>query len=85
MILLATVTFLGVDFPDTFASGVVSSVIFGLIGIALLLFSFKLFDWLTPQLHIQTELGEKHNTAVAIVIGAYFLAIAYIIAHVVGG
>lgn len=85
MTLPALVTFLGIDFPDSFPSGIVSSIIFGLIGIVLLLFGFKLFDWMTPRLHIQTELGEKHNLAVAIVIGAYFLAIAFIIAHVVGG
>ncbi len=62
---------------------IVGSLVFGLIGIGLLLLGFKIFDWMTPRLHLQTELGEKQNVALAIVMGAYFLAIAYIIAHVV--
>ncbi len=61
------------DFP----TAVVSSVVFGLIGIFLLIFGYKVFDWLTPALHFQEEL-KKGNIAVAIVVSVLLAAIAYI-------
>jgi putative membrane protein len=57
---------------------------FGLIGIFLAVLGFKIFDWLTPRVHVQTELSEKHNVAVAIVCAAVILGICHIVAHVVG-
>ncbi len=62
-----------------------NAVAFGLIGIFLAVFGFKIFDWLTPRVHVQQELAEKHNVAVAIVCAAVILGICYIVAHVVGG
>jgi uncharacterized membrane protein YjfL (UPF0719 family) len=41
-----------------------------------------LFDLITPRIDVQKELSEK-NVAVAVVIGALLLGIAYITAHVV--
>ena len=64
--------------------GPLVAIVYGLIGIVLLIVGYKLFDWITPQIHVQKELYEK-NTAVAIVIAALLLGIAYIVAHVVGG
>jgi putative membrane protein len=64
--------------------GSLAAVVYGLIGIFLLIAGYKLFDWITPQIHVQKELYEK-NTAVAIVIAALLLGVAYIVAHVVGG
>jgi putative membrane protein len=61
---------------------VLGSVVFGLIGIGLLIVGYFLFDLLTRRLDIQEQLN-KGNTAVAIVVGALLLAIAYITAHVV--
>ena len=69
-------------FPEHFWAGVVGSVVFGLVGIVLLLLGYWLFDKITPRLDVQKELGEK-NVAVAVVIGALLLGIAYITAHVV--
>jgi putative membrane protein len=68
--------------PEHFWSGVVGSAIFGLVGIALLLLGYWLFDRVTPRLDVQKELSDK-NIAVAVVIGALLLSIAYITAHVV--
>ncbi len=62
--------------------GPLSAVVYGLIGIVLLLLGYKLFDWLTPQVHVQKELMQN-NTAVAIVVAALLLGIAFIVAHVV--
>ena len=59
-----------------------ASVVFGLIGIALLMVGYFLFDLITRRIDVQEQLN-KGNTAVAIVVGALLLAIAYIAAHVV--
>jgi putative membrane protein len=59
-----------------------ASLVFGLIGIGLLLAGYFLFDMLTRRIDIQEQLN-KGNTAVAIVVGALLLAIAYISAHAV--
>jgi len=68
--------------PERFWGGILGSVVFGLIGIGLLLLGYWLFDKVTPQVDFQKELREK-NSAVAIVIAALLLAIAYMAAHVV--
>jgi len=68
--------------PDLLRIGPIAAVIYGLIGIVLLLLGYKLFDWLTPQVHVQKELMQN-NMAVAIVVAALLLGIAFIVAHVV--
>ena len=62
--------------------GILLSVVFGLLGTVLLLFGYWLFDKLTPQLDFQKELKDR-NMALAIVIAALLLGIAYITAHIV--
>ena len=59
-----------------------ASALFGLIGIGLLMAGYFLFDVLTRRIDIQEQLN-KGNTAVAIVVGAMLLAIAYVAAHAV--
>ncbi len=68
--------------PENFWAGVVGSLVFGLLGMILLLLGYWLFDLITPRLDVQKELKDK-NLAVAVVIGALLLGIAYITAHVV--
>jgi len=63
--------------------GVLGTLIFGIIGILLAALGFKVFDWITPKLDIERELGERNNLAVAIVMGAVILGICYIIATAV--
>lgn len=63
-------------------TGVVGSAVFGLVGIVLLLLGYWLFDLITPRIDVQKELTEK-NMAVALVIAALLLGIAYVAAHVV--
>ncbi len=58
------------------------SVVFGLIGIALLLLGYFVFDLLCRRVDVQEQLN-KGNLAVAIVVGALLFSIAYIAAHVV--
>ncbi len=63
---------------------VVNALVFGLVGIFLAILGFKIFDWITPKIHVETELAEKHNIAVAIVCAAVILGICHIVAKVVG-
>ena len=75
-------TLFGQTSPHTLAEAATASVVFGLVGIGLLLLGYFLFDTLARRIDIQEQLN-KGNTAVAIVVGALLLAIAYIAAHVV--
>jgi uncharacterized membrane protein YjfL (UPF0719 family) len=58
--------------------GFIKSVVFGLLGIVLTVLGFKVFDRITPRMDIERELAEKNNVAVAIVVAAIILGIAYI-------
>jgi uncharacterized membrane protein YjfL (UPF0719 family) len=69
-------------YPDTFVMAIVSAVVFGLVGIVLALFGFKLFDWLTPG-NLAEEILQKQNLAAAILAGAFILGICIIVAMVV--
>jgi putative membrane protein len=71
--------------PDNFGMAIGSAIVFGLIGIMLMMLGFKIFDWITPKIDVETELAEKHNIAVAIVVGAVFLGISIILACVLVG
>jgi putative membrane protein len=68
--------------PHTFLGVVLSTTIFGLLGIVLIVLGFKIFDWLSPKINVETELAEKHNIAVAIVVAAIILGVSVVIAAV---
>jgi putative membrane protein len=68
--------------PEHFIPNIVASLAFGFVGIVLLLAGYWLFDLITPRIDVQKELTEK-NMAVALVIAALLLGIAYVAAHVV--
>jgi putative membrane protein len=67
-----------------FIDNLISATSFGFLGVVLLLFGLKLFDWMTPKLDIEKELAEK-NIAVAIVVAAMFLSMGIILVRTVGG
>lgn len=68
--------------PDNFWVGLVGSFVFGLLGLLLLVGGFKVFEWITPKLDVEDQL-QKGNMAVAVVVAALLLALAYIVSHVV--
>jgi uncharacterized membrane protein YjfL (UPF0719 family) len=68
---------------DHLAVDVASSIIFGVIGIALMMLGYKAFDWITPRLDVEKELMDNHNVAVAIVIAALLIGVAIVVAHIV--
>ena len=58
------------------------SIIFGFVGIVLLVFGYWFFDKVLTKLDFNQELKEK-NVAMAIVIAGFMIAIGIIIAGVV--
>jgi len=48
------------------------------LGVAMMFLSYRVFDWLTPQVNFPAEL-KQGNIAVAIFIAAIFVSIALII------
>jgi uncharacterized membrane protein YjfL (UPF0719 family) len=67
---------------DKLPGDLVSTLIFGLIAIILLLIGYKGFDKITPGVSFDAELA-KGNKAVAIVIGAFILGLCWVIVTVV--
>ncbi len=67
---------------DGILNNIVSSIIFGLIGIILLVFGYWFFDKVLTKIDFNQELREK-NIAMAIVIAGFMIAIGIIIAGVV--
>jgi uncharacterized membrane protein YjfL (UPF0719 family) len=51
---------------------------YAVLGVVLMFLSYRVIDWLTPQVDFALEL-KKGNVAVAIFIAAIFLSIAIII------
>ena len=82
MYTLFAMDWLGGFLPEHFWGSLAVSGIFGVLGIVLLLLGYWLFDAITPRIDVQKELCEK-NMAVAAVVAALILGIAYMVAHVV--
>ena len=61
---------------------IVASIVYSLIGIAILGLSFWIFEKVTPE-NVWKEIIEKQNTALAIVSAAFMIAIALIISSAI--
>jgi uncharacterized membrane protein YjfL (UPF0719 family) len=68
--------------PDTLPGAIVSTLIFGLIGIALSILGFKLFDAVTPW-NLEREICEKQNVAVAILCAGMVVGFCLVLAAAV--
>jgi uncharacterized membrane protein YjfL (UPF0719 family) len=60
-----------------------NSLVYGLLGIALAILGFKLFDRLTPG-NLQEEIIEKKNLAAAVLAGSVIIGICIVVAAAVG-
>ena len=69
---------------EAMGASLLAAAAFGLLGIALLAFGFKVFEWITPKLNVEEELS-KGNVAVGIVVGAVALGLSLIILRAIGG
>lgn len=63
---------------------VYASVIYSIIGIVILTVSFLIIEKITPE-NIYKQVVDKGNTAIAIIAGAFIIAIAIIISAAIHG
>lgn len=63
------------------ATGIISTVIYGLVGIIMAAVGYKVIDWLTPG-SLREQIAEHENRALAILTGSMVLGICIIIAAV---
>ena len=68
--------------PDYLLTDLVATVAFGVVAILLIVLGYKTFDKLTPKLDF-SDLLNKGNTAIAIVVGSFILGLCYVIGRVV--
>ncbi|MEM6638921.1 MAG: DUF350 domain-containing protein [Pseudomonadota bacterium] len=61
---------------------IVSTIIYVFIGIALLCISWLIVEWITP-FSLRREIEKEKNLAIAVLMGALFLALSIIIAAVI--
>ncbi len=65
--------------PNTFLMSIVSTMVFGAIGIVMAILGFKVFDLVTP-FNLEQEICEKQNLAVSILCAAFIIGVCIIIA-----
>jgi putative membrane protein len=63
---------------DQLLGALVATGAYGLLGIFLMLVGFKMFEWITGRLDVETQL-EKQNIAVGIVVAALLIGISLIV------
>jgi putative membrane protein len=63
---------------------VVAAVVYSLLGMVILAFSFLVFDWLTPG-KLWNEIAVEKNLPLAIALAATTLAVGQIIASAIHG
>lgn len=61
-----------------------STILYALLGIAIFVIGFRLWDWLTP-VDVWKEIAEKHNIALAVLAGAIAIALSIIIGSAIHG
>lgn len=62
-----------------FMNEVISSIVFGIIGILLAALGYKVFDWITPFC-LTKELAEDQNVSIGIVVGSIIIGVSIIVA-----
>ena len=61
------------------ATSILGSILYAFIGVVIFWLSFIVIDKMTPY-HLWSEIVEKHNVALGIVVGAMCLGISIIVA-----
>jgi putative membrane protein len=68
--------------PDYLFTDLISTTAFGIVAILLIVLGYVTFDKLTPKLDF-SDLLNKGNIAMAIVVGSFILGLCYVIGRVV--
>ncbi len=63
---------------------IVSSIVYSLLGIAILTFSCVVFDWLTPH-KLWDEIVIEKNLPLAVALGAMIVSVGLIVASAIHG
>lgn len=69
---------------EAMGASLVAAALFGVLGIVMLALGFKVFEWITPKLKVEEELG-KGNMAVGVVVAAAILGVALVVVRAIGG
>ncbi len=64
-----------------FASELISTIVYSIVGIVMAVAGFKVVDWLTPG-NLAEEVAVKENRALAVLAGSMMLGVCIIIASV---
>jgi uncharacterized membrane protein YjfL (UPF0719 family) len=64
--------------------GIVGTIVYSLIGMAMCALGFKVADWLIPG-HMSKQISDDKNVAAAIVAAAIIIGICIIIASAISG
>jgi len=64
--------------------GILGTVVYSLVGMAMCALGFKVADWLIPG-NMSKQISEDKNVASAIVVAAIIIGICIIIASAIGG
>ena len=67
---------------STTLTNAILSIVFAIIGFALLFVGYKVFDWLTPT-NLADNIFVKGNVATAILAGAFVIGLAIIIGQAI--
>jgi len=68
--------------PDYFLGDLLATFAFGFMAILLIVVGYIVFDKLTPKLDF-SDLLNKGNVALAIVVGSFILGVCHVVARVV--
>jgi putative membrane protein len=68
--------------PEYFAGDLAATLAFGILAILLIILGYVAFDKLTPKLDF-SELLNKGNMAMGVVIGSFILGLCYVVGRVV--
>ena len=68
---------------DNLGTSLGQSALFGLLGIALAIAGFKVFDLLTPG-NLQKEIFENRNMAAAVLATGFLIGVCIVVAAAVG-
>jgi putative membrane protein len=68
--------------PEYILGDLLATVAFGVVAILLIVFGYITFDKLTPKLDF-SDLLNKGNVALAVVVGSFILGLCYVIGRVV--
>ena len=60
----------------------IGTIIYSFVGLGLMILFWMIIEWITP-FSLRREIEDEHNMAIAVLMGAIFIALAILIAAVI--